>query len=112
MRSLGLGGSTTFCPSDRPTAPRAGIWARYASSITDVDVDLDELAEQSQYFSAADIEFAAQKAAQAAFERSLRGGYEPATTADFLQAVGEVRPSISASMAREFDEDIARFARF
>src|SRR5712691_4646405 len=91
---------------------RAGIWARYASSITDAEIDLDELAARSQYFSAADIEFAAQKAAQAAFERSLRGGFAPATTKDFLEAVSEVRPSISASMAREFDEDIERFARF
>ena len=91
---------------------RAGIWARYASTITDADIDLDELAARSQYFSAADIEFAAQKAAQAAFERSLRGGFAPATTEDFLEAVGEVRPSISAAMARDFDEDIERFARF
>ena len=97
-------------PPDRTA--RAGIWARYVPTITDVEVDLDQLAERSQYFSAADIEFAAQKAAQAAFERSLRGGFEPAATEDFLQAVAEVRPSISAAMAREFDEDIARFARF
>jgi hypothetical protein len=94
------------------TTARAGIWARYVSSITDVDIDLDELAARSQYFSAADIEFAAQKAAQAAFERSVDGGFEPATTEDFLEAVSEVRPSISATMAREFDEDIERFARF
>ena len=91
---------------------RAGIWARYVSTITDAEIDLDELAARSQYFSAADIEFAAQKAAQAAFERSLRGRFEPATTHDFLAAVGEVRPSISAAMARDFDEDIERFARF
>jgi SpoVK/Ycf46/Vps4 family AAA+-type ATPase len=47
------------------------------SQITDADVDLDELGERSQYFSAADIEFAARKAAQAAFERSLKRGFEP-----------------------------------
>jgi transitional endoplasmic reticulum ATPase len=91
---------------------RAGIWARYVATITDAEIDLDELAGRSQYFSAADIEFAAQKAAQAAFERSLHGGFEPATTEDFLQAVSDVRPSISAAMAREFDEDIERFARY
>jgi transitional endoplasmic reticulum ATPase len=91
---------------------RTGIWARYVSTITDAEIDLDELAARSQYFSAADIEFAAQKAAQAAFERSVDGGFEPATTEDFLKAVSEVRPSISATMARDFDEDIDRFARF
>jgi ATP-dependent 26S proteasome regulatory subunit len=94
------------------TTARAGIWARYVASITDAEIDLGELAARSQYFSAADIEFAAQKAAQAAFERSVEGGFEPATTEDFLKAVSEVRPSISATMARDFDEDIERFARF
>jgi ATP-dependent 26S proteasome regulatory subunit/GNAT superfamily N-acetyltransferase len=91
---------------------RAGIWARYVSTITDAEVDLEELARRSEHFSAADIEFAARKAAQTAFERSLHGEFAPATTKDFLDAVGEVRPSISTAMARDFDEDIERFARF
>jgi MoxR-like ATPase/GNAT superfamily N-acetyltransferase len=91
---------------------REGIWARYVSAITSEEIDLGELAARSQYFSAADIEFAAQKAAQAAFERSLDGDFQPAATGDFLRAVADMRPSISAAMAREFDEDIERFARF
>jgi SpoVK/Ycf46/Vps4 family AAA+-type ATPase len=97
-------------PPDRTA--RAGIWRRYVSQITSADVTVDELSERSQFFSAADIEFAARKAAQAAFERSLAGGYAPAATADFLAAIAEVRPSITAAMAREFEEDIDRFARF
>jgi transitional endoplasmic reticulum ATPase len=96
-------------PPDRRA--RAGIWQRYVSQITDAEVDVDELAERSDYYSAADIEFAARKAAQAAFERSLANGHDPATTQDFLAAIAEVRPSISAAMARDFDEDIERFAR-
>ena len=91
---------------------REGIWQRYVGGITAEDVDLAELAERSHYFSAADIEFAARKAAQAAFERSLGGAHTPASTEDFLAAITEVRPSITAAMAREFDEDIERFARF
>jgi transitional endoplasmic reticulum ATPase len=96
-------------PPDRRA--RAGIWQRYVSQITDAEVDVEELAERSDYYSAADIEFAARKAAQAAFERSLANGHDPAATADFLAAIAEVRPSISAAMARDFDEDIERFAR-
>jgi transitional endoplasmic reticulum ATPase len=96
-------------PPDRNA--RRGIWQRYADGITDTEVDLDELAERSQFFSAADIEFAARKAAQAAFERSLGGSHAPAITADFLTAITEVRPSITVAMAREFEEDIERFAR-
>jgi SpoVK/Ycf46/Vps4 family AAA+-type ATPase len=94
---------------------RRGIWERYVSSISTADgadIDLDELSARSQYFSAADIEFAAQKAAQAAFERSLRGDDTGTTTEDFARAAREVRPSISNAMARDFDEDIERFARF
>ncbi len=94
---------------------RRGIWARYVSMIStaeDDEIDLDELSACSQYFSAADIEFAAQKAAQAAFERSLLGDDTETTTADFVQAASQVRPSISNAMARDFDEDIERFARF
>ena len=97
-------------PPDR--IARMGIWERYVAGITDADVDLGELAERSQFFSAADIEFAARKAAQAAFERSLGSEHTPATTGDFVAAIAEVRPSITAAMAREFDEDIDRFARF
>jgi transitional endoplasmic reticulum ATPase len=97
-------------PPDRTA--RKGIWRRYVSQITDADVDLDELGGRSQYFSAADIEFAARKAAQAAFERSLKGGFSPATTEEFVSAIADMRPSITAAMAREFDEDIERFARF
>src|SRR5262245_13135001 len=97
-------------PPDR--SARMGIWERYVAGITDAEVDLGGLADRSQFFSAADIEFAARKAAQAAFERSLGGEHAPATTGDFLVAIAEVRPSITAAMAREFDEDIDRFARF
>lgn len=97
-------------PPDRTA--REGIWRRYITQITNADVHVAELAERSQFFSAADIEFAARKAAQGAFERSLSARFAPATTPDFLRAIAEVRPSITASMAREFEEDIERFARF
>ena len=91
---------------------RYGIWRRYVSEITDREINVRQLAERSQFFSAADIEFAARKAAQAAFERSLALGFEPASDADFLAAIAAVRPSISSAMARDFEDDIAKFARF
>jgi SpoVK/Ycf46/Vps4 family AAA+-type ATPase len=97
-------------PPDRRA--RIGIWERYVETITDGEIDLDELAERSQYFSAADIEFAARKAAQSAFERAVLGGVDGrAKTEDFLTAIGNVRPTITAAMAREFEEDIERYAR-
>jgi transitional endoplasmic reticulum ATPase len=91
---------------------RTGIWRRYVSQITEREIDVRLLAERSPYFSAADIEFAARKAAQAAFERSLVLGHAPAEEDDFLTAIGAVRPSITAATAREFEDDIVRYARY
>jgi SpoVK/Ycf46/Vps4 family AAA+-type ATPase len=91
---------------------RTGIWRRYVSQITEREIDVRLLAERSPYFSAADIEFAARKAAQAAFERSLVLGHAPAEEDDFLAAIGAVRPSITAATAREFEDDIVRYARY
>ena len=97
--------------SARPDRPD-GIWKRYVARSRTPTSTVGELAERSQFFSAADIGFAASKAAQAAFERSLGGEHAPATTGDFVAAIAEARPSVTAVMAREFDEDIDRFARF
>lgn len=97
-------------PPDRRA--RLGIWQRYVGQITQAEIDFDELVERSQYFSAADIEFAARKAAQAAFERTvLENAVGPAQTADFLTAIAATRPTITAAMARDFEEDIDRYAR-
>src|SRR4051812_33955837 len=47
---------------------RAAIWRRYVDEITDEDVDIEALVGLTQLFTPADIEFAARKAAQHAFE--------------------------------------------
>ena len=54
-------------PPDEET--RAAIWTRYTDEITDEEIDIDALVEASEMFTPADIEFAARKAAQHAFER-------------------------------------------
>jgi SpoVK/Ycf46/Vps4 family AAA+-type ATPase len=41
------------------------------AQITDADVDIDRLVRATQLFTPADIDFAARKAAQAAFERAV-----------------------------------------
>jgi len=92
---------------------RWSIWGRYVEGITAAEVDLDALVEASALFTPADIEFAARKAAQLAFERAVfeeaeaRGGTE-----DFLQAISEVRPTLSRGVVGEFEKDIGDFARF
>jgi transitional endoplasmic reticulum ATPase len=98
-------------PPDREA--REAIWRRYVGEITDEPVDLDRLVEASELFTPADIEFAARKAAQRAFEREhfdqVRGR---AGTEDFLTAIAETRPSLSTEVIESFQEDTRSFARY
>ena len=96
-------------PPDLPA--RSAVWARYLGA-ANASVDVEQLATASELFTPADIEFAARKGAQAAFEREMRdGGGRPATTEDYLTAIGEVRPTLSADMLAEFERGKADFAR-
>ncbi|MFG2287021.1 ATP-binding protein [Streptomyces sp. NPDC048595] len=93
-----------------PTA-RAAIWARYLRTAGDA-VDLTQLVGASELFTPADIEFAARKGAQAAFEREVseRKG-RPATTHDYMTAIADTRPTLTAQAIKEFTEDIEKFSR-
>jgi len=96
-------------PPDQPA--RNAIWRRYLGS-TNAHVDVERLVTASELFTPADIEFASRKGAQAAFEREmLDGGGCPATTEDYLTAIGEVRPTLTAAMLTEFERGKADFAR-
>ncbi len=70
-------------------------------------VEVDKLVEATDMFTPADIEFAARKGAQCAFEREIefRRG-EPACTDDYLAAIAETRPTLTQEMLDEFNEDI------
>ncbi|MEU8848379.1 GNAT family N-acetyltransferase [Streptomyces sp. NPDC048564] len=93
-----------------PTA-RAAIWARYVRASAH-SVDLTQLVNASELFTPADIEFAARKGAQAAFEREVthRRG-RPATTEDYMTAIADVRPTLTAQAIKDFSEDIEKFSR-
>ncbi|MER5429762.1 GNAT family N-acetyltransferase [Streptomyces sp. NPDC002588] len=93
-----------------PTA-RAAIWDRYLRAAGD-SVDLMQLVAASELFTPADIEFAARKGAQAAFEREVaqRKG-RPATTDDFMTAIADTRPTLTAQAIKEFTEDIEKYSR-
>ncbi|MCW7945795.1 ATPase AAA [Streptomyces hygroscopicus] len=93
-----------------PTA-RTAIWTRYLRNVAD-SVDLTQLVAASELFTPADIEFAARKAAQAAFEREVthrQGG--PATTEDYMNAIADTRPTLTAQAIEEFTEDIEKYSR-
>lgn len=91
---------------------RRAIWQRYADEITDEKIDVDRLVAASELFTAADIEFAARKAAQEAFEREhFEGVRHRATTEEFLAAITGTRPTLSAQMVETFERETELFAR-
>ena len=96
-------------PPDQPA--RHAVWRRYLGAVNG-HVDVDRLVTASEFFTPADIEFAARKGAQSAFEREMRDGRgEPASTEDYLAAIGEVRPTLTAEMLAEFERGKQDFAR-
>lgn len=100
-------------PIGPPDAPaREALLGRLTGAVTRAPVDLPRLVDGTDLFTPADVEFAVRKAAQAAFERALADGLDsPATTDDFAAAAADVRPTLTRAMVRDFEEDIARFAR-
>lgn len=92
---------------------RHEMWRRLAASITNEVIALDALVQATALFTPADIGYAAQKAAQAAFERAAsgKGDERRATTEDFLAGIASARPSLSPQLLAEFEEDIEAFAR-
>jgi transitional endoplasmic reticulum ATPase len=90
---------------------RAAIWKRYLGATAE-SVAVAKLVEASEMFTPADIEFAARKGAQSAFEREIefRRG-EPAHTDDYLAAIADTRPTLTDEMVAEFEEDIAERTR-
>jgi SpoVK/Ycf46/Vps4 family AAA+-type ATPase len=90
---------------------RRAIWKRYLGPARD-EVDLDRLVASSELLTPADIEFAARKGAQAAFEREIvhRQG-EPTSTEDYLAAIADTRPTLSPDILTEFKQDNERYTR-
>jgi SpoVK/Ycf46/Vps4 family AAA+-type ATPase len=98
-------------------AARESIWSRYIPAQSLPDIEVRELVRLTDGFSPADIEYAAQKASQAALEAAIySGGAEPAalagpTTADYVAAIAATRATVSAAVAAEFLEDIDTIGR-
>jgi SpoVK/Ycf46/Vps4 family AAA+-type ATPase len=92
---------------------RGAVWERYADEITDERPALQKLIDASELFTPADIEFAARKAAQRAFEREVLGdGAQRATTDDFLWAIERTRPTLSKEIVENFHEETREFSRY
>jgi ribosomal protein S18 acetylase RimI-like enzyme len=89
---------------------RAAIWQRYLGPAA--EVELHRLVAASEMFTPADIEFAARKGAQAAFEREvIHRRSAPAGTDDYLAAIADTRPTLTDQAITEFREDIEQYVR-
>jgi SpoVK/Ycf46/Vps4 family AAA+-type ATPase len=67
---------------------------------------------ESRLFTPADIEFAARRTAQLAFERVLfELGKEEVTMADVLRGIAETRRTLTPELVTEFEQDIQAYAR-
>jgi SpoVK/Ycf46/Vps4 family AAA+-type ATPase len=70
------------------------------------------IVEESRLFTPADIEFAARRTAQLAFERVLfERGQEEVTMADVRQAIGKTRRTLTPELVADFEQDIKDYAR-
>ena len=93
-------------------AAREAIWDRYLATIPHGKLDMDVIVEESRLFTPADIEFAARRTAQLAFERVLfEHGDEEVTTDDVRHAIGQTRRTLTAELVADFDQDIQDYAR-
>jgi transitional endoplasmic reticulum ATPase len=76
------------------------------------ELDMAAIVEESRLFTPADIEFAARRTAQLAFERVLfADGDEQVTTDDILHAIGQTRRTLTLELVTEFEQDIQDYAR-
>ena len=93
-------------------AAREAIWDRYLATIPHGELDMAAIVEESRLFTPADIEFAARRTAQLAFERVLfEHGDEEGTTGDILHAIGQTRRTLTSELVAEFEQDIQNYAR-
>ena len=92
-------------------AARRAIWDRYLGQAAK-SVDVIALVTATEMFTPADIEFAARKGAQFAFERAIetRRG-DPAHTEDYLTAIAQTRPTLTNAALAEFEDDIELHTR-
>ena len=91
---------------------REAIWDRYLAAMPHAGLDMAAIVEESRLFTPADIEFAARRTAQLAFERVLFDrGEEDVTTADVLEGIAQTRRTLTPELVTEFEQDIQAYAR-
>src|SRR6476660_200431 len=93
-------------------AARQASWDRYLAAVPHDELDMAAIVEESQLFTPADIEFAARRTAQLAFERVLfEHGKELVTTDDIRHAISQTWRTLTPELVADFEQDITEYAR-
>src|ERR1700689_3378992 len=80
-------------------AARGAIWDRYLAAIPHRELDMAAIVEESRLFTPADIEFAARRTGQLAFERVLsERGRQRVTAAAVRHAAGQTRRTLTPEL--------------
>ncbi|MGP8284049.1 MAG: hypothetical protein ACLQT6_15220 [Desulfomonilaceae bacterium] len=76
-------------------------------------MDVEKLVSLMPLFTPADIEYLFQKVTQKAFERELLAGTDyRLNTEIFLEALLEIKPSLTEEISAMFEKDCRNFTRF
>ena len=90
---------------------RAALWGSYLAR-AGAEADNAALASASEGFTPADIAHAARTVSQSQFERTFDTGTRARpTTDDYLETIGDTKPTVSNAMAQEFAGPERKFAR-
>lgn len=73
------------------------------------DINLDELAHQTDGYTGADIAYVCRKAGENVFRNAVEGGEQrPVGTQDLLKSISEVRPSVTRQMVIAYEDYLKR----
>lgn len=94
---------------------RRAIWSAIVASAERKSVAVDELVDASPALTPAELNHCAQVAAQRAFTRGRLSPEDPggrgATTADYLDAIAAIRPTMTPDVEQQFREDTEVYTR-
>ncbi|MEM3737272.1 MAG: ATP-binding protein [Candidatus Bathyarchaeia archaeon] len=91
---------------------RKKIFEKYISSLNVGEVDIDALAEKTERYTPADIQYVCMEVAHLAFEAEFTSGRDyKVSTQDLLRAIENHKPTVTEEDLKKFREDATFFCR-
>ena len=93
-------------------AGRRTVFEYYLAGTNCGEVDVDGIVSMMPMFTPADMEFLFQKVTHAAFEKEYHRGTDYRIgTEDFVEALQDVKPTLTDEVLAEFHEDCEQYTR-